>query len=788
VEEFQKLWNACFNANANQREKIENEMKTLIKKLQKDREQIKGWLGDKAVKDKISLGDARKKIEIEMERFKEFERESKTKAFSKEGLNKQDKTDPYNEERRLHLQRFQEIIGSLQVLNDEIEADVEQIGNLSKKKKSAAELSRVDSLRNSRERNSHHIRALEILKRKVENDEVDDLEDVEEVHGLLEVYVQQPAGGDNDELTRILEEKYEYFNIEVTVEKQNSFVEDMVQVNTPSRTKEKKKKEIPIKDTLKESPILPPATKDSINPPPSVPTSQITPPPRTPVGQVQVQGVPPNSVWQNPSTERPPVLPPPAASPVSPKRDPPVNITTFPAAGPPSIPPPTGPPTNPNRGRAGYGPPPSGPPGIPQMPPTAPPTGPPTLTPAKPPTAPPSAPPNLPLPPNPPPSGPPSLPPQLPPAPPQAPPNLPPPLQPFPSIPPPTTMPPPSASGTVGQKQSGLRGTIPEMSSTAAGQKPSGLRGAMPEMPSTPPPKVPSAYLKEPAIEHDTTCPPPSNPPPPPPGIPAPHPPPPTLPPPPPSMSSRPVPIPSQESLSSNPADARTPIGTSRESDNVEPLSPDSASKENDVPRLNNLIHALNHHTDSFSKISQVPYYQMPPPIAIQNIQHPDISSVWEHEKLRYTKNPIEPSPQVLQDLDLSYETRPTLSDSVAGRRFRPRTPYLHRVKDEYPYPVDPNMGDNPKLFEKYDLDTLFFIFYYQQGTYHQHLAAKELKKLSWRYHTKYRTWFQRREDPKVTTPEFERGAYVYFDYDAGWCQRMKTDFTFEYRYLEDEL
>jgi len=29
---------------------------------------------------------------------------------------------------------------------------------------------------------------------------------------------------------------------------------------------------------------------------------------------------------------------------------------------------------------------------------------------------------------------------------------------------------------------------------------------------------------------------------------------------------------------------------------------------------------------------------------------------------------------------------------------------------------------------------------------------------------------------------------YVYFDYETGWCQRIKSDFTFEYNYLEDEL
>ena len=29
---------------------------------------------------------------------------------------------------------------------------------------------------------------------------------------------------------------------------------------------------------------------------------------------------------------------------------------------------------------------------------------------------------------------------------------------------------------------------------------------------------------------------------------------------------------------------------------------------------------------------------------------------------------------------------------------------------------------------------------------------------------------------------------YVYFDFESGWCQRIKTEFTFEYAFLEDDL
>ena len=42
------------------------------------------------------------------------------------------------------------------------------------------------------------------------------------------------------------------------------------------------------------------------------------------------------------------------------------------------------------------------------------------------------------------------------------------------------------------------------------------------------------------------------------------------------------------------------------------------------------------------------------------------------------------------------------------------------------------------------------------QGTKAQYMAAKALKKLSWRFHTKYMTWFQRLEEPKTITDDYE--------------------------------
>jgi CCR4-NOT transcription complex subunit 3 len=137
--------------------------------------------------------------------------------------------------------------------------------------------------------------------------------------------------------------------------------------------------------------------------------------------------------------------------------------------------------------------------------------------------------------------------------------------------------------------------------------------------------------------------------------------------------------------------------------------------------------------------------------------------------------------------LQESFATIPTANDQDRSNRpYTPQNPYPAMPPS---YPSTPStLFDNPAIFEKLGTDALFFIFYYKQGTYQQYLAARELKKQSWRFHKKYMTWFQRHEEPKVTTEEYEQGTYVYFDYETGWCTRIKQDFRFDYSFLEDSL
>lgn len=104
-----------------------------------------------------------------------------------------------------------------------------------------------------------------------------------------------------------------------------------------------------------------------------------------------------------------------------------------------------------------------------------------------------------------------------------------------------------------------------------------------------------------------------------------------------------------------------------------------------------------------------------------------------------------------------------------------PTLPYHHQVP--------PHHSDSIEFYQRLSTETLFFIFYYLevnalcqlvvlsplcnwcaqsihfpfQGTKAQYLSAKALKKQSWRFHTKYMMWFQRHEEPKTITDEFEQ-------------------------------
>lgn len=123
-------------------------------------------------------------------------------------------------------------------------------------------------------------------------------------------------------------------------------------------------------------------------------------------------------------------------------------------------------------------------------------------------------------------------------------------------------------------------------------------------------------------------------------------------------------------------------------------------------------------------------------------------------------------------------------------------TPYFKEIEPKYPilkpskvpsfFPKHPFVHfNNPNFYKKFELETLFFIFYYFKESVQQTYAAIRLKQYAWRFHLKYKMWFQRLDEPKLITSEYEKGEFIFFDYETSWTFMKKSDFVFEYFYLE---
>ncbi|KAH9286170.1 CCR4-NOT transcription complex subunit 3 [Echinococcus granulosus] len=135
-----------------------------------------------------------------------------------------------------------------------------------------------------------------------------------------------------------------------------------------------------------------------------------------------------------------------------------------------------------------------------------------------------------------------------------------------------------------------------------------------------------------------------------------------------------------------------------------------------------------------------------------------------------------------LQALEIAFRRSPLPTDIFKSRMLVTKRP----INVPSFFPLEPFKGhDLEEYYMKMDAQTLFFIFYYFEGTRAQYFAAKALKRMSWRFHTKYMYWFQRNEEPKQITEEFESGAYVFYDFET-MSQRKKDEFVFLYSFLED--
>lgn len=183
VDVFNDIWDKVYAATAQaQKEKHEADLKKEIKKLQRFRDQIKTWISNSDIKDKKQLIDTRKLIEQKMEEFKVCEKETKTKAYSKEGLAQIEKLDPAEAARQKSHGWIQECLSQFNEQIEAVECDLERLQSAKGRHRNKHEMERLDK---TLAKHKWHVLKLEQINRLLDNDaleppQVDELkEDVE---------------------------------------------------------------------------------------------------------------------------------------------------------------------------------------------------------------------------------------------------------------------------------------------------------------------------------------------------------------------------------------------------------------------------------------------------------------------------------------------------------------------------------------------------------------------------------------------------------------------------------
>ena len=129
-----------------------------------------------------------------------------------------------------------------------------------------------------------------------------------------------------------------------------------------------------------------------------------------------------------------------------------------------------------------------------------------------------------------------------------------------------------------------------------------------------------------------------------------------------------------------------------------------------------------------------------------------------------------------------SYVTRPTNSD------LQPTSVKKERISVEK-HSILPGMEQvDEEIMPLYENETLFFIFYHQGDPLLKVMAAQELKKREWRFHKKFMVWFRRLNNQVKVEENCEKGDFLMFDSEDTWKLKKKANFTFEYKYLEDDI
>lgn len=741
VEVFESIYEKMqASTNQTQKEKLETDLKTQIKKLQRLRDQIKAWVASNDIKDKSALLENRRLIETQMEKFKACEKEMKTKAFSKEGLIQSAKLDPKAQEKLEVTTWLQSQVEELLLQVEQAEAEIETLqgsGGKKRGKGSSSSAGRLEDLEHLNERRKWHVNRLELILRLLDNGSLT-TDRVQALKEDVQYFVESNTDEDFNEYEGIydelnLEEEEEQFGL-AGDDDDDSDESDAASDDRPPRTPNKrheKDEESVASSKRDDSPVQKKAGMTLQLRKPSIAT-EVKPPPNPNFTQQPMASILRANL--QPATTRPPALPP-------------IRYAAAAAAA-------VTPQSSQQNGA---------------LPPT------PSTSQHMPPT-------------------------------------------PSTSFPEATTS---TLSITPSASQSGLQDsqftsspslthpsvTSPMLSSAAShqqdgsfysGQDSPAISEAVPSSISGPAAtSSPQRQQKEPASSpHLTRAPSPAAPPPasasavpqfqpvtngasqinqPPTQLPA-------------SASS---PLPQQiHQVTMAPSALPTPPASSTSVIQQAQQYPPGIKVPQSIEQQPAPIQAVQ---------QPIGGSQRPPSTApAQQPQHPssrpaasgtfpgslsDLVASFETVKQK-APHRMTNLGEVHKLLDGSYSNIPQPQDTEKPKYYVPRNPFA--TPAFYPQTPHPILS-TPGIFSQIDVETLFYVFYYLPGTYQQYMAAKELKRQSWRFHVKYMTWFQRHSEPQAITEEYEQGVYVYFDWEGSWCQRKKSDFRFEYRYLSED-
>lgn len=203
VETFEHIFDKIqYSNNPNQKDKYESDLKKEIKKLQRLRDQIKTWIANNDIKDKRALIENRKIIEAQMERFKQVEKEMKTKAFSKEGLMQKERLDPKDQEKVDTCDFITNAVDELSRQIESSEFEIEQLeasgSKRGNKKSDHQRVERLHEMERLNERRKYHINRLELVLRLLENDHLEP-ERVNEFKDTIQYYVECNSEPDFEE-------------------------------------------------------------------------------------------------------------------------------------------------------------------------------------------------------------------------------------------------------------------------------------------------------------------------------------------------------------------------------------------------------------------------------------------------------------------------------------------------------------------------------------------------------------------------------------------------------------